>query len=197
MGKRDPRVDQYIAKSAEFAKPILRSLRETVHDACPDVEEGMKWSMPHFLYKGMMCGMAAFKEHATFGFWKGSLVVGDAAKDDAMGHLGRITSVSDLPPKKTLTAYIKKAAALNDSGVKVARAPKRAPAPVRVPADLTAALKKNKKAQATFEGFPPGQRREYVDWIVEAKTDETRARRLAQAVEWMAEGKKRNWKYER
>src|SRR3954470_2278502 len=139
MGIRDPRVDQYIAKSADFAKPILSTLREIVHEACPDAEEGMKWSMPHFLYKGMLCGMAAFKEHATFGFWKGSLVIGDAAKDDAMGHLGRIRTVSDLPSKKALTAYIRKAAALNDRGVKIARAPKRAAAPLRVPSALTAA----------------------------------------------------------
>jgi uncharacterized protein YdeI (YjbR/CyaY-like superfamily) len=160
----------------------------------------MKWSFPHFTYKGMLCSMAAFKQHAMFGFWKGSLVLGDNAKTgDGMGHLGRITRLADLPSKKELTAYIKKAVALNDEGVKVARTPKNAAGarPVRVPGDLAAALKKNKTARTTFDNFSPSHRREYVEWITGAKTDETRARRLATAVEQMAEGKSQNWKYER
>ena len=200
MGKKDPRVDAYINKAADFAKPILTHLRETVHAAVPDVVEEMKWSFPHFTYKGMLCSMAAFKQHAMFGFWKASLVLGDKAKtDDGMGHLGRITKIADLPSTKELTAYIKKAVALNDAGVKVARTPKN-PAratPVRVPADLAAALKKNKKAQATFDAFSPSHRKEYIEWITGAKTDETRTRRLKTAVEQMAEGKSQNWKYER
>jgi uncharacterized protein YdeI (YjbR/CyaY-like superfamily) len=200
MGKRDPRVDAYIEKSADFAKPILKQLRAMVHDTCPDCEETMKWSFPHFEYKGMLCGMAAFKNHATFGFWKGSLVLptdGTAVAKDGMGHLGKLASVADLPPKRVLTGYIKKAMALNDEGVKVERKPKAAPKPVRVPADLAAALEKRKNAKAAFSAFAPSHKREYVEWITEAKSAETRARRLTQAVEWIAQGKSRNWKYER
>jgi uncharacterized protein YdeI (YjbR/CyaY-like superfamily) len=168
-----------------------------VHASCPDVEEDMKWSFPHFLYKGMLCSMASFKEHAAFGFWKGSLIFDDEARSsEAMGQLGRLAKPSDLPSKKVLAGYIKKAMALNDEGVKVARVPKRAaPKAVRVPEDLAAALKKNKKAHATFEGFSPSHKREYIEWITEAKTAGTRARRLETAVGWMGEGKSRNWKY--
>ena len=192
---RDPRIDAYIAKSADFAKPILESLREIVHNAVPDVEETMKWSMPAFDYKGPLCNMAAFKAHCAFGFWKGSLVVGDVAKE-AMGHLGRITSVKDLPPKKELARMIKEAARLNEDGVKVERAPRTPKKALEMPDDLSAALKKNKKASAAFESFPPSHRREYIEWITEAKREDTRARRVAQAVEWMAEGKSRHWKYQ-
>ena len=199
-GKRDPRVDAYINNAADFAKPILTHLRETVHAAVPGVVEEMKWSFPHFTYKGMLCSMAAFKHHAMFGFWKASLVLGDKAKsDDGMGHLGRITKIADLPSKRELTSYIKKAAALNDEGVTVARTPKNPASarPLRVPADLATALKKNRKAQTTFDDFSPSHRKEYVEWITGAKTDETRTRRLKTAVEQMAEGKSQNWKYER
>jgi len=198
MGTRDPRVDAYIDKAADFAKPILVYLRDTVHATVRDVEEEMKWSFPHFMYNGMLCSMAAFRQHAAFGFWKGALVLGGASKaDDAMGHLGRITALSDLPPKKTLTAYIRKAAALNDEGVKAPRPAARPRKPLRVPADLSAALKKNTKARAAFAAFPPSHKREYVEWITGAKTSDTRARRLAQAIAQIAEGKSQNWKYER
>jgi uncharacterized protein YdeI (YjbR/CyaY-like superfamily) len=168
-----------------------------VHEACPDVEEAIKWSFPHFLYKGMLCSMASFKAHAAFGFWKGSLVTGGPRSEDAMGHFGRITTRAELPPKKALVALIKKAAALNDAGVKEPRAPKRAPAPVKTPAILTSAFKAHRKAKAGYDAMPPSHRREYIEWITEAKSDDTRERRLAQALEWMAEGKSRNWKYER
>ena len=198
MGKRDPRVDAYIAKSAEFARPILTTIRETVHASCPDVVEEMKWSFPHFTYKGMLCSMASFTHHAAFGFWKAELVLGRGKERDAMGHFGRLTKPSDLPSKTVLAGYVKTAAALNDAGVKVPRAPKRAaPKAVKVPSDLTAALKKNKKAQSGFGAMSPSHKREYVEWITGAKSDETRGRRLAQAIEWMADGKARNWKYER
>jgi uncharacterized protein YdeI (YjbR/CyaY-like superfamily) len=199
MGKRDPRVDAYIAKAGDFAKPILTRLRAAVHAECPDVEEAMKWSFPHFMYKGMLCSMASFKEHAAFGFWKGSLILGDQSKNAvAMGHLGRLTTVADLPTKPVLASYIKKAVALNDQGVKVERAPKRAaPKAVRVPADLAAGLKKNKPAQQTFAGFSPSHKREYIEWITEAKSAATRARRLQETLEWLADGKSRNWKYVR
>ena len=197
MGTRDKRVDAYIARSADFARPILEHVRDIVHEGCPEVEETIKWGFPNFQYKGMLCNMAAFKEHCTFGFWKASLVLdaADRRSDEAMGQLGRIARISDLPARKKLVAYVKKAKELNDAGVKVAkRAAKSKPA-LEPPADLLAALKKNKKALATFEKFSPSRKREYIEWIVEAKTDETRQRRLAQAVEWMAEGKPRNWKY--
>jgi hypothetical protein len=199
MGKRDPRVDAYIAKAGDFAKPILTRLRAAVHAECPDVEEAMKWSFPHFMYKGMLCSMASFKEHAAFGFWKGSLILGDQSKNAvAMGHLGRLTTVADLPTKPVLASYIKKAVALNDQRVKVERAPKRAaPKAVRVPADLAAGLKKNKPAQQTFAGFSPSHKREYIEWITEAKSAATRARRLQETLEWLADGKSRNWKYVR
>ena len=195
MGKTDPRIDQYIAKSADFAKPILMHLRKVVHAACPDVEETMKWSAPHFDYKGMMCGMSAFKSHCAFGFWKGSLVLDGPGLRDAMGHFGRITSVRDLPSDRVLTGYIKKAAKLNDAGVKVARKPPQPNKPLRVPADFAGALKKP-AARKAFDAFSPSHRREYVEWITEAKTDATRQKRMATAVEWLAEGKSRNWKYE-
>jgi uncharacterized protein YdeI (YjbR/CyaY-like superfamily) len=197
MGKKDPRVDAYIKKAAPFAQPILVTIRETVHASCPGVEETMKWNFPHFVYKGVLCGMASFKQHAALGFWKGALVTGGPRSADAMGHFGRLTQVSDLPSKTALAGYVRKAAALNEQGVKVPRAPRKAPKPVKVPADLAAALKKNKKAGAGFEAMSPSHQREYIEWITEPKTEATRGRRLAQAIEWMAEGKSRNWKYEK
>ncbi len=199
MGKKDPRIDAYIAKSADFAKPVLRHLRKVVHAGCPDVEETLKWGFPHFMYKGMLCSMASFKGHCTFGFWKEVLLKekrGTLAKVDepAMGQFGRITAVADLPSEKALVRYVKGAAALNDQGV---RAPARSKAkkPLAVPAYFMAALRKNKKAFATFEGFSPSNKKEYVEWVTEAKAEETRQRRLATAVAWMAAGKVRNWKY--
>ena len=200
MPTLDPRVDAYIAKSPEFARPILTRIREAVHAGCPDVVETIKWSMPSFEYKGPFCGMAAFKKHATFGFWKGSLVMPEAdgvEAKDGMGHFGKLTSVADLPAKRVITGYIKKAMALNDEGVQPERKPKAPAKPVAVPADLSAALKKNKKAKTAFDAFPPSHKREYIEWITEARTDATRTRRLTQAVGWMATGKSRNWKYER
>jgi uncharacterized protein YdeI (YjbR/CyaY-like superfamily) len=198
MGTRDPRVDAYIAKSANFAKPILTHIREIVHTACPDVVETTKWSMPFFEYRGPLANMSAFKEHVGFGFWKGALVVGRGSADDerTMGQFGRITSIEDLPTKKELVALIKKAAKLNEEGVKVEK--KKAPRPeLPVPAELAVALAKNKQARANFEAFPPSHKREYNEWIGEAKREETRAARVAQAIEWIAEGKSRNWKYEK
>jgi uncharacterized protein YdeI (YjbR/CyaY-like superfamily) len=201
MGTRDPRVDAYIAKSADFAQPILTHLREVVHAACPQVEETMKWSTPHFDYKGIMCAMAAFKEHAIFGFWKGSLIEGVAPNrnngGEAMGNYGKLTSVKDLPSKRELTGFIKQAMKLNDDGVVVPKA-KKGPRPeAKVPAELKAALSRNRKAVATWDAFPPSHRREYIEWIADAKRPETKDKRVAQTVEWVAEGKGRNWKYER
>lgn len=198
MGTRDPRVDAYIAKQAEFARPILTYLRETVHTACPKVEEDIKWGAPFFMYHGTMCQMAAFKQHVAFGFWKGALVVGRSSGEDdrAAGQFGRITSVKDLPSKTELTRYIKKAMKLNEEGVAVPKAKKGRPE-LPVPPELSAALAKNKKARAVFEAFSASQKRDYNEWIGEAKRDETKAARVAQAVEWIAEGKPRHWKYQK
>ena len=207
MGKRDPRIDAYIAAAAPFAKPILTYVRAVVHEACPEVEEAMKWSFPNFLYKGMFCSMAAFKAHCTFGFWKGELVFGGKtpAAEKAMGQFGRITKLSDLPSKKALAGYLKTAKRLNDEGVKpswllernAARAAKAArPAKaLPVPADLVKALRGNAKARAIFAKFSPSHRREYVQWITDAKRADTRRRRIDTAVAQMAEGKSQTWKY--
>jgi uncharacterized protein YdeI (YjbR/CyaY-like superfamily) len=198
MGTRDRRVDTYIARSAEYSRPILSHLREVVHSACPEVEETMKWNFPHFMYEGMLCGMASFKQHCAFGFWKGSLIVdgkGAGAKE-AMGQLGRITKLSDLPSKATLARYVRRAMRLNEQGIpSPSRAARKPRPPLPVPADLAAALKKKKKALAAFEGFSPSHRREYIEWITEARGEATRQRRIETAIEWMSEGKSRHWKY--
>ena len=184
---RDPRVDAYIAKSPDFAKPILTAIRETLHSAVPELEETMKWSMPFFDYKGPLANMAAFKAHCAFGFWKASLVGAD--------RMGDLKSVEDLPPLKQFVSWAKKAAKLNEDGVKIVRPKKAPPKEAKTPPDVAAALKKNKKAATAWESFPPSHRREYLQWITEAKADETRKRRLGQAIEWIGEGKPRNWKY--
>jgi uncharacterized protein YdeI (YjbR/CyaY-like superfamily) len=198
MSNHDPRIDAYIAKSAEFARPVLEHLRERVHAACPEVEEGIKWGMPFFSYKAApMCMMAAFKQHCSFGFWLSKEVTG-GSDEDGMGQFGKLASLKDLPPDRQLATFLKKAMALNEAGVKKSR-PKAAakPAPT-LPDELAAALaqKKHAAARKTWEGFGPGAQREYVEWITEAKTDATRQKRLATTLEWLAEGKKRNWKYE-
>jgi uncharacterized protein YdeI (YjbR/CyaY-like superfamily) len=197
MSKHDPRVDAYIEKSADFARPILKHIRSVVHAACPDVEETMKWSFPHFEYKGILCSMAAFKQHCAFGFWKHSLVVEseEVRSREAMGSFGRITSLDDAPSKAVLTRYIKKAMKLNDDGVKAVRAKTVKKKPARMPAALAAALAKSKTARARFDELSPSQQREYMEWIGEAKGEDTRTRRLATAIEWIQEGKTRYWKY--
>ena len=196
MPTLDPRIDAYIAKAAPFARPILEHLRKLVHEGCPEVVETIKWSAPAFDFEGALANMAAFKAHVAFGFWKGSLVFESDKEKEAMGQFGRIASLEDLPADRTVVALVKKAAKLNASGAKVPR-PRKHPTPALAPPpDLAAALKKNAKARATFEAFPPSHRREYVEWIVEAKTDATRAKRLATTLEWLAEGKSRHWKYQ-
>lgn len=199
MGKRDPRVDAYIAKSAEFAQPILGYLREVIHEGCPETEETIKWGMPSFLYRGrILCGIAGFKQHCALGFWDGRGLIGnDGKRDEAMGQFGRIESLEDLPAKKTLIGFVKQAMKLGEERAAAPPRPRKPPKPaLATPDDLAAALKKNKKALATFNAFSPSCKREYIEWITEAKRAETRASRLAQAVEWMAEGKQRNWKYQ-
>ncbi len=197
MSIHDPRIDDYIARQADFARPILDHLRGAIHAACPEAEETLKWGMPAFMYKGeILASMAAFKQHATFGFWRGSEVLGDGqAKLDAMGQFGRLRSVADLPDPETLRDLIGRAMELTEAGVKPVRN-KTVKAELVVPEDLQAALQQNKAAAATFAAFPPSCRREYAEWVSEAKRPETRAKRIAQAVEWMAEGKRRHWKYE-
>lgn len=194
----EPRIDDYIERSAEFAKPILVHIRSLIHTACPDVEEKIKWSMPFFDYKGPLCNMASFKQHCTFGFWKQSLIEdGNFPEKNAMGSFGRITSVADLPDDKTLISLIREAVRLNEAGVKV---PKKAPAERKelvVPDDLKKALKASAKARGTFDNFSYSHRKEYIEWIEEAKTQATRDKRLAATIQQLEEGKSRNWKYER
>jgi hypothetical protein len=201
MGKKDPRIDAYIKKSRDFAKPVLSHIRELIHKGCPEVEETMKWSFPHFDYKGIFCSMASFKEHCSFSFWKGSIIEGLPDKNknaggEAMGQFGRITSIKDLPPDKVMLDLIRKAKKLNDEGVK---SPVRSKPAVKkelvVPDYFLTAVKKNKKALATFDAFNYTNKKEYVEWVKEAKTEDTMKKRLETAVEWMAEGKIRNWKY--
>lgn len=198
MGKKDKRFDDYIAKSQDFAKPILSHLRELVHKACPDAEETVKWGMPFFEYSGStICSMAAFKQHCAFGFWKASLMK-DPHKilsgKEAMGQMGQIKTLKDLPSDKIMIEYIKEAAQLNKEGIKLP-VKKGVKKELEIPDYFMKAVSKNKKALRTFEKFSLTNKREYLDWINGAKTEETRNQRLATAVEWMAEGKPRMWKY--
>ncbi len=204
MGKKDARTDAYIDKAQDFAKPILTHLRETIHAACPDVEETWKWSFPHFMYKGaILCSMAAFKQHCAFSFWKAALIL-DADKvlsikdREGMGHLGKIESLNDLPKDAVMKKYIKAAMKLNDEGVKLP--PRSKPTEnekkeLVIPAYFTKELNKNKKAKDVFNDFSYSHKKEYIQWFDEAKTEATRDKRMAQALEWIAEGKSRNWKY--
>lgn len=199
---RDPRIDAYIAKAAPFAQPILQHLREIVHRGCPDAEESIKWGMPSFGHAGkILCHMAAFKAHCAFGFWHQGMEAvvkrAKAAAEPAMGGFGRITAPSDLPDDKTLLGYVKAAAKLNESDEPGRARPTKKAKTLPVPADLAAALKKNKTAAKTFGEFSPSHRKEYIEWITEAKREETRQKRLATTLDWLAEGKSRHWKHER
>ena len=201
MKNTDPRVDTHIAKAPAYAQPILTKLRKLAHRASPAIEENIKWGTPTFEHEGIVMGMAAFKKHVAFGFWKAK-----AMKDPQELFKGgakaspfaiKAATVKDLPADSVIVAYTKEAVGLNEAGVKSApnkrnTKPRAAP---KAPADLAAALEKNKKAAATFKAFSPSNKREYVEWITEAKREATRGKRLAQAIEWMAEGKPRNWKY--
>jgi uncharacterized protein YdeI (YjbR/CyaY-like superfamily) len=182
MPATDPRVDAYIEKSAAFSRPILLHLRKLVHKNCPDVVEVIKWGFPNFEYKGPFCSMAAFKSHCAFGFWKTKLIPDPKGllSRDAMGSLGKITSLKDLPSDKEMAVFIKAAMKLNEDGVKLPK-PKKAAVTkeVEVPDDVKKALQKNKKALAVFEAFAPSHRKEYIQWITEAKTEETRNKRIA------------------
>lgn len=201
MGTRSERVDAYLARSSEFARPILERLRELVHRGCPEVEETIKWGAPHFEYHGLLAGMAAFKQHVSFGFWKGKLLEDPHGILDPEGFGGsgnlRLTSLEDLPDEAVFLDYLRQAMALNEEGVSLPRsAPDERPE-LEVPDDLQAALAESPPARETFEAFSYSHRKEYVEWITEAKREATRQKRLATAIEWLAEGKSRNWKYER
>jgi len=199
---KDKRIDNYIEGSAEFAKPILSHLRDLVHQACPGAEEKLKWGFPHFDYKGVYTSMAAFKEHCAFSFWKAKLMddpqnlLGEK-EEKAMGHLGKIRSLKDLPPDEILLEYLLEAKNLNDQGRKIT--PKKATEQEKkelvIPDDLQSALNRNLAAQVIFSKFPYSHRKEYIQWVTEAKTETTREKRIVQAVEWIGEGKDRNWKY--
>jgi uncharacterized protein YdeI (YjbR/CyaY-like superfamily) len=200
MGTMNKQFDAIIKRAQPFARPVLSHLRDLVHTACPGVVEVIKWGMPHFEYNGMLCQMAAFKEHCAFGFWKARLLPDPdgilGASEEAMGHLGRITGLRDLPADRILLKYIRNAMAINDAGLKdPARTGPRKPRPLKPPAYFLAAIKKNSRAHATYDRFSTSAKREYVEWITEARTDATRTKRLATALAWMAEGKQRNWKY--
>ena len=200
MPKTDKRIDAYIAKSPEYARPILTHLRALIHKVCPEVEEAMKWSSPAFDYKGPLVVMAAFKEHAHFNLWKAALIPGAKGiltdDDGKPAKMRQIKTLKDLPSDKVLTGFIKAGIKLNEEGKTVEKktTPKKE---IPIPEYFTKALSKNKKASATFEKFSPSQRREYLEWIVDAKTEDTRLKRLTQALEWMAEGKTRHWKYQK
>jgi uncharacterized protein YdeI (YjbR/CyaY-like superfamily) len=194
---RDPRIDAYIAKAAPFAQPILNHVRERVHAAAPEAEETLKWSMPSFTIGGkILIGMAAFKQHAALNFWRGQELKGAEAGRDAMGQFGKLTSVDDLPSDTELDALIRQAAEL----AKAAPAPRKVKHEPKPPAELhpqfAEALAADPKAKTTLDNFPPSARREYLDWIADAKQESTRAKRIADAVQWLSEGKRRHWKYE-
>lgn len=193
------KIDAYIAQAAPFAQPILTELRARVHKACPQVEETLKWGMPSFQYNGkILCNMAAFKHHASFGFWRREVTTGASDREqDGMGQFGKLTDVKQLPAKTEFARMLKAAMALIDSNAPTTPATRKHPRPaLDMPADFQAALKQSKTAQKAFDAFSPSHRREYIEWIIEAKREETRNKRIAQAVEWLAEGKPRNWKYQ-
>jgi uncharacterized protein YdeI (YjbR/CyaY-like superfamily) len=195
--------DQYVANAEPFAVPVLKKIRSMVLSACPGCGETLKWGFPHFLYKDkILCSMASFSHHCAFGFWLGSLMkdpegILEQSKDkNAMGNLGRITSVKDLPSAVVFKAYIKECMALIDSGAKLTKKPVSVPTIQDIPTDLLFELRKNKKAMENFQKFPPSHKKEYLEWIVDAKREETRFKRLTEAIKMIAEGKSRNWKYE-
>jgi hypothetical protein len=200
MPNTDPRVDAYLAAAPAYARPILAHLRALVHRACPEATEDLKWRMPSFQYHGILCGMAAFKAHAVFGFWHQgmrAIVAADGYDGESgMNSLGRLTSVKDLPPDKTLLRYVREAMKLNASGAP-SRPASKTRKPLAVPADLTVLLKKNAKAGKAFANMPPSHQHEYIEWITEAKRPETREKRLATTLDWLTQGKSRNWKYEK
>ncbi len=204
MVKQEPKVDAYIEKANDFAKPILNHLRKLIHKACPEVEETIKWGMPNFGYTGtMMCNMAAFKAHCAFGFWKGKImkdphgIITDVG-NTGMGSFGKITSLHDLPEDQIIIDYIKEAMVLNEKGIKVPKKPtEKAKKELVTPDYLSEALKRSKKARETWDGFSYSHHKEYIEWLTEAKTEATRLKRLDKTIELLEEGKQRHWKYQK
>jgi uncharacterized protein YdeI (YjbR/CyaY-like superfamily) len=203
MGKKNKRVDEYIDKAQPFAKPVMKHLRKLVHEACPDIEENIKWSFISFDYKGILCSMASFKQHVAFGFWKAKLIKdpkgylqeGKKAGGNAMGNLGRVTTLEDLPSDKVIMDFVKQAMKLNDEDIKLPSKPKSVVKDVTPPDYFLKELMKNKMAYTNFEAFSPGKKKEYIEWISEAKTEATRDKRMTTAIDWIRENKPRNWKY--
>lgn len=191
-------VDAYIASAAEFAQPILKLIRTAFHQGCPALEERLKWGMPSFEYKGLMGGMAAFKAHVSWGFWRQEELPDPRkilGREGMMGG-GKITRLSQLPPRKIIVEYVRTAARLNDAGPARRKLKKSRP-PVKVPDYFLRVLRRNQQALASFEALPPSHKREYVEWITEAKQHATRERRINTAIEWLTQGKSRNWRYEK
>jgi uncharacterized protein YdeI (YjbR/CyaY-like superfamily) len=203
MEKLDKRVDAYIERSADFAKPILIHIRELIHRVAPEISETLKWSFPHFEYKGTVCHMASFKQHCTFGFRKGTLLpdpnnILSSESSSAMGQFGRITALSDLPSDEILELYIRNALLLNETGVKLPSTKKATTTKaVELPEYFSEALSKNPLAHSAFANFSNSNKKEYVEWITEARTTETRDKRMATAILWLSEGKSRHWKYKK
>ena len=205
MSSKDKRIDAYIEKSQPFAKPIMKKLRQLIHKGIPEIEETIKWGMPFFEYKGTVCSFASFKQHATFGFWKyrllndpkGHLQEVSNRGGEAMGNFGRITGIKDLPSDKVMINFLKQAKRLNEEGIKLPNKKKASPKELKIPDYFTKALKKNKSAEKTFNNFPYSHKKEYIEWITEAKTEPTRIKRLNNSIDWLSEGKSRNWKYEK
>lgn len=201
MPQFDDRVDTYIAKAAPFAQPILTHIRTLAHQASPLINETIKWGFPHFVHKGTICSMASFKAHCTFGFWRSALMPDPYQlfneKESAMGSVGRITSLKDLPEDKIMIEYILEALKIDEAELKVKKAAPTPKAAIAMPEDFEQALAQNPKAKQYFEGFSPSHRREYLEWITEAKTAPTRSKRIDTALEWLNEGKARNWKYQK
>jgi uncharacterized protein YdeI (YjbR/CyaY-like superfamily) len=201
MALRDPRLDAAIHKAQPYAQQIFVRVRDLMHVASPDIEEDIRWGTPTFMYKGsILAGFAAFKAYCALAFWKHKLLAPrlPAADANALEQCGRMTSIADLPDDRTVTRLIKAAVKLQDDGIKEAPRPKPPKdRTIAVPPYLKTALSKNKKAQTAFKDFSYSHKKEYVEWLADAKTKDTRSRRLATAVGWIAEGKPRNWKYMR
>ena len=203
-GKIDPRVDDYLGKAPEFSRPILGHLRALIRAGCPDAEETIKWGRPTFVYRGkMLCVMAAFKAHCSLGFWQSGVAAliardGHGRAGNSSGQFGRITSVGDLPDDATLRRYVAEAVRILDGGepAKPRGASVTRRAEIPMPDDFAAMLKGHPAAAAALAAFSPSHRREYLEWIVGAKREETRARRMATAIEWLTQGKTKEWKYQ-
>lgn len=201
MKSSDTRIDAYIEKSADFAKPILSHLRQLIHQVFPEIVETTKWGFPHFDYKGPICSIAAFKKHCAFTFWKGALLsdpykILDKDRSESMGQFGRISSLDDLPDDETLASYILEAIVLNEQGIKLSKKP-QVPMPIKTPDYFQQILNEHPQVKTNFEQLSNSHKKEYINWFEDAKTESTRLKRVNTALEWLAEGKSRNWKYER